>query len=99
MFSEIQMLSRLYDVTIDLTTTFGLPVKGALIDMQSISNRQRRPCALRGDFPVGATSSRPCHGDSASPKRTTSPVEGRSFTSRDHSMEGCFSQKQRKTKD
>lgn len=62
MFSEIQMLSRLYDVTIDLTTIFGLPSKGALIDMQSISNRQRRPCALRGDFPVGATSSRPFHG-------------------------------------
>lgn len=51
MFSEIQMLSRLYDVTIDLTTTFGLPVKGALICTLRIHNRQRRPCALRGDLP------------------------------------------------
>lgn len=30
------------------------------------------------------------HRDSVSPKRTTSPVEGRGFTSRDHSMEGRF---------
>lgn len=39
------------------------------------------------------------HRDSVSPKRTTSPMEGRGFTSRDHSMEGYFLEKQRKTKD
>ena len=39
MFSEIQMLSKLYDVTIDLTTISGIPVKGALICTLRIHNR------------------------------------------------------------
>lgn len=51
-----------------------------------------------GTYPVGATSSRPCHGDSVSPKRTTSPVEGRSFTSRDSPERVAFCKSNAKQK-
>ena len=86
MFSGIQMLSRLYDVTIDLTTIFGLPVKGALIHMQSMMLRLTATCALRGDLPS--------RGD------FIETISWRlSFTQRDSSEGVAFFKKQRKTKD